>query len=132
MTEQKKEEIHLWLLKSQQDLAVAQLLVEQQHNYFGIAVYHCQQSVEKGLKAYLIYQDVLIKKTHNLIVLVELCMEFEARFETLLETAELLTPYATNFRYPSDQVEPEEAEARDAFRLSSEALTLIQQFLSED
>jgi hypothetical protein len=59
-------------------------------------------------------------------------MEFEARFETLLDTAEMLTPYATNFRYPSDQVEPEEAEAQDALRLSSEALTLIQQFLSED
>jgi hypothetical protein len=44
----------------------------------------------------------------------------------------MLTPYATNFRYPSDWVEPEAAEAQDALRLSSEALTLIQQVLSED
>jgi HEPN domain-containing protein len=132
MTEPKTQEIQLWLLKSQQDLAVAQLLIEKQHNYLGIAVYHCQQCVEKGLKAYLTYHDVLFKKTHDLTVLVRLCMEFEARFETLLEAAEMLTPYATNFRYPSDWVEPEAAEAQDALRLSSEALTLIQQVLSED
>jgi HEPN domain-containing protein len=61
MTKQKIEEVHLWLLKSQQDLAVAQLLVEQQHNYFGIAVYHCQQSVEKGLRGCLRNQSWELK-----------------------------------------------------------------------
>lgn len=131
MTETKTKEIRLWLLKSHQDLAVAKLLIEKQKAYLGIALYHCQQSVEKGLKAYLTYHDVLFKKTHNLTALARLCMEFEPRFETLLDAAEMLTPYATKFRYPSDQVEPEEAEAQDAFKLSSEALTLIQQVLSE-
>jgi HEPN domain-containing protein len=131
MTDPKTEEIRLWLLKSRQDLAVAELLIEQQRTYLGIAVYHCQQSVEKGLKAYLTHHDVLFKKTHDLTVLTRLCMEFDERFEALLDAAEVLTPYATQFRYPSDQVEPDKIEAENALRLSSEALALILEILSK-
>jgi HEPN domain-containing protein len=131
MTDPKTEEIRLWLLKSRQDLAVAELLIEQQRTYLGIAVYHCQQSVEKGLKAYLTHHDVLFKKTHDLTVLTRLCMEFDERFEALLDAAEVLTPYATQFRYPSDQVEPDKIEAENASRLSSEALALILEILSK-
>jgi HEPN domain-containing protein len=132
MTDPKREEIRLWLLKSRQDLAVAELLIEQQRDYLGIAVYHCQQSVEKGLKAYLTHQDVLFKKTHDLTVLVRLCMEFDERFEALLDAAEVLTPYATQFRYPSDQVEPDKIEAENALTLSSQALAFIQNALSKN
>jgi HEPN domain-containing protein len=132
MTDPKTEEIRLWLLKSRQDLAVAELLIEQQRDYLGIAVYHCQQSVEKGLKAYLTHQDVLFKKTHDLTVLVRLCMEFDERFEALLDAAEVLTPYATQFRYPSDQVEPDKIEAENALTLSSQALAFIQNALSKN
>ena len=132
MTDPKREEIRLWLLKSRQDLAVAELLIEQQHAYLGIAVYHCQQSVEKGLKAYLTHHDVLFKKTHDLTVLTRLCMEFDERFEALLDAAEVLTPYATQFRYPSDQVEPDKIEAENALTLSSEALAFIQNALSKN
>ncbi len=132
MTDPKTEEIRLWLLKSRQDLAVAELLIEQQHPYLGIAVYHCQQSLEKGLKAYLTHHDVLFKKTHDLTVLVRLCMEFDERFESLLDAAEILTPYATQFRYPSDQVEPDKMEAEDALRLSSKAIAFIKEVLAQN
>jgi HEPN domain-containing protein len=131
MTDPKTEEIRLWLLKSRQDLAVAELLIRQQRTYLGIAVYHCQQSVERSLKAYLTHHDVLFKKTHDLTVLTRLCMEFDERFEALLDAAEVLTPYATQFRYPSDQVEPDKIEAENALRLSSEALALILEILSK-
>jgi HEPN domain-containing protein len=132
MTDPKREEIRLWLHKSCQDLAVAELLIEQQRAYLGIAVYHCQQSVEKGLKAYLTHQDVLFKKTHDLTVLTRLCIEFDERFEALLDAAEVLTPYATQFRYPSDQVEPDKIEAENALTLSSQALAFIQNALSKN
>jgi HEPN domain-containing protein len=55
---EKIQEVQLWLHKSQEDLAVAQLLINQEREYLSIAVYHCQQSLEKGLKGYLTYQDM--------------------------------------------------------------------------
>ena len=59
-----------------------------------VVVYHCQQSVT--------YQDVIFQKTHNLGVLLELCCSFEADFDDLRDFADILTPYATEFRYPGD------------------------------
>jgi HEPN domain-containing protein len=128
---EKTQEIQLWLHKSQEDLAVAQLLINQEREYLSIAVYHCQQSLEKGLKGYLTYQDVPFQKTHDLTILNRSCMEFDARFRTLIDASAILTPYATRFRYPSEESEPDDAEAHAALKLTSEALTLIQQVLSE-
>ena len=51
-------EIQQWLLKSQRDLEAAKVLFE--HGLFDIVVYHCQQSAEKALKAYLVYQEVIL------------------------------------------------------------------------
>jgi hypothetical protein len=42
---------------------------------------------------------VILQKTHNLVVLLESCIEFDASFEVLRDSAESLTPYATEFRY---------------------------------
>jgi hypothetical protein len=50
MTKQKIEEVHLWLLKSQQDLAVAQLLVEQQHNSLVLPFITVNNLLRKDLK----------------------------------------------------------------------------------
>ena len=62
-------EIQQWLLKSRRDLEAARVLFE--HGLFDVVVYHCQQSAEKALKAYLVYQEVILQKTHNLVVLLE-------------------------------------------------------------
>jgi HEPN domain-containing protein len=76
-----------------------------------VVVYHCQQSAEKALKAYLTYQDVVFQKTHDLDVLLNLCLPFNSRFGELREMARTLTPYAVEFRYPGSAIEPEREEA---------------------
>ena len=71
-------EIQQWLLKSQRDLEAARVLFE--HGLFDVVVYHCQQSAEKALKAYLVYQEVILQKTHNLVVFLESCLTFNINF----------------------------------------------------
>ena len=116
-------EIQQWLLKSQRDLEAARVLFE--HGLFDVVVYHCQQSAEKALKAYLVYQEVILQKTHNLVVLLESCLTFDMNFEILRDSAEILTPYATEFRYPGDTIEPERFEAEEALAIASLVLDFV-------
>jgi HEPN domain-containing protein len=120
-------EIQQWLLKSQRDLEAAKVLFE--HGLFDVVVYHCQQSAEKALKAYLVYQEVILQKTHNLVVLLESCLAFDINFEILRDSAEILTPYATEFRYPGDTIEPEKYEAEEALAITSLVLNFVVKLL---
>ena len=120
-------EIQQWLLKSQRDLEAAKVLFE--HGLFDVVVYHCQQSAEKALKAYSVYQEVILQKTHNLVVLLESCLAFDINFEILRDSAEILTPYATEFRYPGDTIEPEKYEAEEALAIASLVLDFVVKLL---
>ena len=115
MNDAKRKEIKQWLVKSQHDLGAASRLMEGDEPYLDMAVYHCQQAAEKAIKAYLVYQDIVFEKTHNLNALLGTCVSLDPRFKQLDELAEILTPYATEFRYPGDDMEPEKDEAQEAF-----------------
>jgi HEPN domain-containing protein len=124
------DEIQQWLLKSQRDLKAARVLFQSQ--LYDGAVYHCQQAAEKALKAYLAYQEVILQKTHNLSVLLESCISFEAGFEVLRNSADALTPYATEFRYPGAAIEPEQDEAAEALEMADLVLSFVMQVLPDD
>jgi len=57
--------------------------------------YHCQQAVEKPLKARLVDLGVNYPKTHNLQTLVELLEDQSRLLPWDLADLDLLTPYAT-------------------------------------
>ena len=130
MDDQLYQEIQDWLFKSQRDLDSAKVLLE--HRFFDVVVYHCQQSAEKALKAYLVYQQVTLQKTHNLVVLLENCLDFDPSFEILRPSAEVLTPYATEFRYPSDTIEPEIDEAEEALDIAGSILDFVIKLLPDN
>ena len=80
------------------------------------AVYHCQQAFEKTLKGFLTWHAYPFQRTHNLPGLLQLCDQVDAAFSALASDAALLTPYATQFRYPPILVPPTESDAADALR----------------
>ena len=125
MDEEKKREVQQWLIKSEHDLQAAQLLFDTQASLLDVVVYHCQQSVEKALKGYLSFQDVRFPKTHNLSVLLVSCISFNQSFSSFYEIAETLTPYATEFRYPSDVIEPEREEAEEAIAMAGTVVKFV-------
>lgn len=114
-----QEEVQQWLTKSQRDLKVAWVLFKNEESLLDAVVYHCQQSAEKSLKAYLTYQNTVFRKTHDLDILIDLCCQSEASFQDLKDAGDTLTPYATEFRYPSDTIEPEKYEAEEALRIAN-------------
>lgn len=119
------EEVQQWLNKSQRDLKVDWVLFNHEESLLDSVVYHCQQSAEKALKAYLTYQNVEFRKTHDLDVLVDLCALSEPSFKDFKDGADSLTPYATEFRYPSDTIEPEVCEAEEALDIAGSILDFV-------
>ena len=97
-----------------------------------IVVYLCQQCVEKALKGYLTHQDVIFQKTHNLSILLELCIPFSTDFENFRDAVETLTPYATGFRYPQDVFDPQQDEAKEALKMANSVLEFVLCLLPSD
>jgi HEPN domain-containing protein len=79
-----------------------------------VAIYHCQQAVEKALKGFLTFHDEDFPKTHDLRALTTQACQFEASFSNWLVEASLLTPYAVEFRYPGVISEPSREEFDEA------------------
>ncbi len=93
-----------WMVKAGNDLKTAQIVSGFcRHRWsFGNGGLYCQQAAEKAVKAFLIWHDQLFPKTHEIESLVEQASTLDPRFEEILDAAELLSPYAWQFRYPGD------------------------------
>lgn len=132
MDEAKRNEIHQWLIKSQHDLGSARRLMEGEEPYLDTAVYHCQQAAEKAIKAYLTYQDIIFERTHNLVALLAFCTPSEPDFDQWEEAAEMLTPYATEFRYPGDILNPEMEEVEQALTSAEAFVNFVIQSMPDE
>ena len=106
------EEAREWLQKAKSDLLSAQILIRHDPPVLDTASFHCQQAVEKLLKAFLVWKAVPFEKVHSLTYLLDLCELKEPGFASLREGVEALTPYAIEVRYPGEvmEVSPEEAQ----------------------
>jgi HEPN domain-containing protein len=117
MDEAKASLIRAWLLRGWHDLESARALAELERPLLDTAIYHCQQAAEKVLKGFLAYHDEPLIKTHDVRFLVQRAAAIEDELRDCLDDAELLTPYATQYRYPNEFAEPnakEFAQAMDA------------------
>jgi len=50
---------------------------------------------------------------------------FNSNFNDFFEIAETLTPYATEFRYPSEVLEPEQEEAKQAIVMAETIVEFV-------
>ncbi|MBI4666764.1 MAG: HEPN domain-containing protein [Nitrospinae bacterium] len=119
------QEAGKWLYKAYRDLGAAKRLIYGDDKYPDLAVYLCQQAVEKALKAFLTHNGASFGKTHNLSVLTEQRSKLDTSFEELYTASEILTPYATSFRYPSEVMEPYEADVAEALNLATKVVLKI-------
>ncbi|MDR0760377.1 MAG: HEPN domain-containing protein [Treponema sp.] len=62
-----KKQVEDWILLADNDLYVAEIIIKDDYPLTNIIAFHCQQTIEKYLKAYLMENDVPLIKTHDLI-----------------------------------------------------------------
>jgi HEPN domain-containing protein len=110
-----EENIKRWVMKAENDLKIArdELMTEEPAN--DMICFHCQQAVEKYLKAFLVKNSIEFKKTHDISELIELCLGVDDNFSELLDkNVDSLTIYAAEIRYPDYFYFPSDKETKDA------------------
>ena len=92
-----------WLSKADQDLGAARVLLD---GYPDVSLFHCQQAVEKALKAFLVWHDVPFRKSHDLREIGQQCVQIDPTLDALARSAAPLAVFAWRTRYPDEEVEP--------------------------
>jgi HEPN domain-containing protein len=72
-----------WFMIADEDFDSARILNEAARKHKEIICYHCAQAIEKYLKGYLTYNDIIPQKTHNIILLNENCVELDHSFKQI-------------------------------------------------
>lgn len=94
-----------------------------------IICFHCQQAVEKYLKAILIWKEELnVPKTYNIDLLLTICAKFDKRF--LNYTGNELTSYAVDLRYPDTLYIPTSEEMQTALNITNSIIAIAKEILS--
>src|SRR5947207_1179747 len=97
--------VEQWIEKANTDFEAAEQLSTQSGRFPVIVAFHCQQAVEKYLKAFLVYRQVEFPKTHDIAKLLERVAIVDAATAESLKEADSLTPFGVEARYPSDAPE---------------------------
>jgi HEPN domain-containing protein len=114
-----------WLFKAEHDIKSADLLLKGQEPLYDVAIYHAQQCAEKSLKSFLAFREKEISKIHNLLILLEECVEIDSRFNEIYEDCIYLNPYATLYRYPEGDLMPERDEVESAIHKAKKVMNFV-------
>jgi len=107
--------VRQWLEKAEEDRLVFRQLFEAESIARGAIGFHCQQAVEKYLKAFLIFHGLEPERTHNLEFLLERCAGVDPGFSSIDPMN--LTDYGVEARYPGDFLEPSPDEIEELMRI---------------
>jgi HEPN domain-containing protein/GNAT superfamily N-acetyltransferase len=114
-----------WLQIAFDDYDSALYLFQRPHRRpYEIICYHCQQSAEKALKAFLCANGVEVPRTHETGYLCQLCINIDDSFSSFLESCEELAIYATETRYPI-RIEIDEATVKRNLKQAFEIYNFV-------
>lgn len=100
-----------WVEKAEGDFLVAvQIMRRKKQRVYDAACFHCQQAVEKYLKARLTEAGLQFPRTHDLPTLLLILLPVEPLWKSYETAAKSLTDYAVNFRYPGNSATLAEAK----------------------
>jgi HEPN domain-containing protein len=118
--------VKLWFLKADNDLKIGKDELATEKPATDMVCFHMQQCVEKCLKAFLVYNNKEISRTHNLTLLLQECVDIDKTFEKLRTlNADELSVYAAGSRYPDDFYMPSLPESEKAITVTEEVRPFV-------
>lgn len=90
-----------WLDRAGEDLLCAGHLMRDDKCYNG-AAFHCQQAIEKALKAYILVKSDILVDGHNLTWLCKRAVKYDKNFAEWLDKSASLNRFYIETRYPAD------------------------------
>ena len=117
-----------WVAKAEGDYATALRENEAKPSpNYDAAVFHSQQCAEKYLKAVLVEASQDFPKTHDLSVILDLCLSVEPTWESLREDLHSLTDIGVEVRYPG--ISADDEDAGKSIATATEARALVRRSL---
>jgi HEPN domain-containing protein len=129
MNKATEDYINQWIYKANEDILVVEKLTEHEIFAPSSACFHCQQAVEKFLKAFLIANEVEIKKTHNIEFLLSECGEIDSEFAAI--EPKNLSDFGVDVRYPGDMYIPSDNETIQYKRIALSIKELVESKLGQ-
>jgi HEPN domain-containing protein len=120
-----------WVRKAEADFKAASLLLRGGDDYLFQTAFHAQQSAEKYIKAFLVWQQIEFPKTHDIAKLIALAAEVVSDLTEILAEANTLTPFGVDYRYPGDYPELTAGDAEAALVLATLVRDQIRERLPE-
>lgn len=114
-----------FLMRADDDLRVAELILKDSNPVFWGAAFHGQQCAEKALKSLLTFHDIRAGKTHDIGGLLKLSLPVLPGLKELNERAGTLTAYAVDSRYPGPYGEVTGKEAIEAIAAAREIYEFV-------
>jgi HEPN domain-containing protein len=114
MNDETQQAVRQWLARAEVDWKTVEVLAAHSDGPRESIAYHCQQYVEKLLKAFLTARSIEAPRTHDLRRLVQLATPAAPELAGLEGPADVLTEYAVAVRYPDEWRELDDKETRKA------------------
>ena len=112
-----------WLFKAKQDFESAKALLEL--DLRDTAIYHTQQCSEKAFKAYLVFKNKPLIKSHNLDILCQLCIDIDVDFDNIYLDAVDLNGLDVIFRYPGVKLLPLNTDVESAIKAAERIFIFV-------
>jgi HEPN domain-containing protein len=122
-----------WLKFARMDIDAAQSLFSKQqnprHRPIEVILYHCQQGVEKALKAYIVQNGALTKnlQLHDIQVLRQACAQWSSRFgnSRVIGHCAYLDPFSIVVRYPNHNLTLDSSHAARGLNSSKRVFDFV-------
>jgi len=105
-----KEVTQEWINKAEEDYIIAIRESKTEPVIYNAVCFHCQQCVEKYLKAYLQEINIEFEKTHDIGFLYEKVKDKLTDLSDLKDDFNELSLWAVEIRYPGISAEKEDAD----------------------
>lgn len=114
-----------WLEKAGRDLKSAKVL-KQNDCGNDVVAFHCQQTIEKVLKGYLLKQMGQVAEGHSLIYLCKESSNYNIEFKKRLKDCAFVNQYSIETRYPADiPLEVSDDEANECISIAGEIYKMV-------
>ena len=118
-----------WFAMGDKDLRSAKILFDHDADN-EIVCFHCQQTLEKYLKGYLIAVTGELQERHNLLKLCKKAMQQDNKFNEFLKDMALVNAFYIETRYPAlDPLVVSKEDTEECFRIVEKVLTRIKKLI---
>ena len=126
------EQAFLYLDKAAEDEVLVDEVIASSRVSDAVIGFHCQQAVEKLLKALLSHLGVRFRRTHDLRELLDLLDDHDFPVPEHLKEVDYLSPFAVELRYGILPMEVEDVlDRREARRLVREVRSWVEREIGQ-